>query len=400
MAFAGGLFVFPGGAVDAADLDPALAARSTVDERAAFERLGGSTAPSEALALHLAALRELLEEAGILLAEPMPAPAAVAAAQADLIAGRRSFAAVCDGLDVRLRTDRLVPLSRWVTPAALPRRFDARFFAAGLPPGTAPTFLGDEVAGHVWLTPRAALEGLADGRVPMWMPTSSNLQRLVDAPDLAVVADRLASGPSGVPDVSDVAPDVVRLVLPSGAGVDGLDVNAYLVGGRSAIVVDPGDPSEEALVAIVEAATAAGAGIGGVALTSADPDHAGGCEHLLEELGVPVHGGAGSGRPLPCLVEELADGDAVPGGDVRLQAVPTPGPRPDHTAWWIPSSRTALVGDLLGGPPRSLPAPPDRSAWRASVERIRDLDPVRLLPAHGEPVEGRAAVARALGRRG
>ena len=69
MAFAAGMMVFPGGRVDAADSDPGLAARSALTPAAAAERLGGGAEPELAAALHVAAVRELFEEAGILLAD-------------------------------------------------------------------------------------------------------------------------------------------------------------------------------------------------------------------------------------------------------------------------------------------------------------------------------------------
>ena len=61
---------------------------------------------------------------------PPPAPTRCGSS---LLAGRITFADIADRLDLRLRPDRLVPIARWVTPAAYPRRFDASFFAAELP---------------------------------------------------------------------------------------------------------------------------------------------------------------------------------------------------------------------------------------------------------------------------
>lgn len=396
MAFAPDMHVFPGGAVDLDDSDPRLVARSIVGADDAAERLGRSVPPAAALAAHIAALRELFEEVGVLLAEPLVGAGPSAMARAALLAGQTSFADVCDRLGVLLRTDALVPLSRWVTPPVLPRRFDARFFAAVLPSGVEATFVGDEVAAHRWIAPGVALEGLAAGSIPMWMPTTSNLQRLARLTSVHEVP-ALSSGGSGVPEVDEVAPDIVRIVQSAGAGVDGLAVNAYLVGGRELVAIDPGDPSEEALLAVVETAAAAGATVGAVALTSADPDHAGGSEHLREGLGVLVHGGRGAGRPLPFEVVELDDEVRIPFGDLRVLALSTPGPRPDHVAYWVPASRSAVVGDLVGEPPaRTIPAPVDADAWRRSLARLAALAPLRLLPAHGPAFEGPAAVAAGL----
>ncbi len=382
MAFAPGLHAFPGGSVDATDTDPAILAR--LDDQ--------SAGPA-----HVAAIRELFEEAGVLIAETRASAKAVTAARAALVAGEADFSGIAEALDLRLRASLLVPLSRWVTPPILPRRFDARFFAADLPDGAEATFIGDEVAGHRWITPREALDGLADGSVPMWMPTSTTLQRLVHVGSLDVDGAVIRPGPAGLPEVAEVAPDVLRVSQPGGAGVDGLLVHAYLVGGRELLAIDAGDPSEEALLAIAEAATGTGATIGAIAVTAGDPDHAGGCEHLREGLSVIVYGGVGAGHELPFEVVEVGDGGAVPSGDVRAVAIAAPGPRPDHTLYWLPASRTAIVGDLVGPPPsHSIPGPPDRPAWRRSLARLEDLAPERLLPAHGDPIEGRIEVGEAI----
>lgn len=69
MAFAPDMHVFPGGRVDAADADPELLARSVVSAAEAGRALGGDLDPATALAAHVAAIRELFEEAGVLLAD-------------------------------------------------------------------------------------------------------------------------------------------------------------------------------------------------------------------------------------------------------------------------------------------------------------------------------------------
>jgi 8-oxo-dGTP pyrophosphatase MutT (NUDIX family) len=313
MAFAAGMMVFPGGRVDAADSDPGLAARSSLTPADAAERLGGGAEPELAAALHVAAIRELFEEAGILLADASGVVAAAsddsdrAALRADLLAGRITFAEVADRLDLRLRPDLLVPIARWLTPVAYPRRFDARFFAAELPPGTTPTFVGDEVADHRWTTPRDALDALAAQEIEMWIPTSSTLQRIVALPGFEALAARLAVGPTRPSSVERPGPGVVRLTSWSAGGVPGQAAQTLLVGRRELLVIDPGDPSPDALASIMDIAREAGGRIGAIAISSPEPGHAAGADELSERTGASVFGPPGSAAWLPFPVVELAD---------------------------------------------------------------------------------------------
>ena len=105
--------------------------------------------------------------------------------------------------------------------------------------------------------------------------------------------------------------------MPAGGGVAGQPVNAYLVGRRSFVLVDPGDPTGPGLERAIEEAEARGGTIRAIALTHVDPDHAAGAEALALQLGIEVMVGPGGGRPLPYAVRELADGDVIDAGDVR-----------------------------------------------------------------------------------
>ena len=168
-------------------------------------------------------------------------------ARAEVLHVPGAFAPMVEALRLRLRTDLLVPLSRWVTPPGLPRRFDARFFAAALPAGAEVSLLGDEVVAHAWHTPRAALDAMAAGRLAMWLPTSSTLQQLEHAPSIDAIGARLAPGRLGTVVVEDVMPGVVRIEMPAGGGVAGQPVHAYLVGTGPMVLVDPGDPTGDGL---------------------------------------------------------------------------------------------------------------------------------------------------------
>ncbi len=110
------------------------------------------------------------------------------------------------------------------------RRFDARFFAAALPAGADATLEGDEVVAHAWRRPTDALEAMADGRLAMWLPTSTTLQQLEHARSVEEIRARLAPGTLGPVEVEEPVPGVTRIVMPAGGGVAGQPVCAYLAG--------------------------------------------------------------------------------------------------------------------------------------------------------------------------
>jgi 8-oxo-dGTP pyrophosphatase MutT (NUDIX family) len=190
MGFAGGLWVFPGGRVDEADRDPAVDASWGGPPPAAWaERLGLPV--DEARGQVVAACRETLEEAGLLLATPAAGVEELAAARAELLAGATGFAELLARLGVRLDSGRLRYWAWWVTPEEEPRRYDTRFFLAGLPADAAVTAHLAEAERERWLPP---VEAAADQRLPMLPPTRYTLRDLAGfgsvAEALAAAADR------------------------------------------------------------------------------------------------------------------------------------------------------------------------------------------------------------------
>jgi glyoxylase-like metal-dependent hydrolase (beta-lactamase superfamily II)/8-oxo-dGTP pyrophosphatase MutT (NUDIX family) len=382
MAFAPDMHVFPGGRVDAGDADPALIARSVVAPAEAAAGLGGDLPPDLAIAAYIAAIREVFEESGVLLADGGVARA-VSQARSALVGGEATFASIVADLDLTLRTDRLMPLSRWVTPPILPRRFDARFFAAELPAGARVSFEGDEVAGHAWMTPAAALAAMADDALAMWIPTSGTLQQLQHAGSAAEIRERLAPGTLGEPVATVLTREVTRIVMPAGGGVAGQPIAAYLVGRRRFVLVDPGDPTGPGLELAMAIAAERGGTIEAIALTQVAPDHAAGAEGLAEMLAIPILGGPGAGRPLPFEVQELTDGEDLAYGDVPMRAMHTPGPVPEHLSFAV-GDTSVIVGDLDGGAgARSIPGLIDAVALSASRVRVTALAPqAHWLAAH------------------
>lgn len=118
--FMPGVWVFPGGGVDAEDGEGEAGYRAC-------------------------AMRELSEEAGI-------------------------------ELDAE---EELVLFSRWITPEVISRRFDAWFFLALAPAHSPPKPDGVETTDAGWFEPAAALEAQAAGDLVLAFPTISQLKALL-----------------------------------------------------------------------------------------------------------------------------------------------------------------------------------------------------------------------------
>ena len=112
--FMSGVWVFPGGALDAGETE------------------------------EQAALRELEEEAGITLADPSA----------------------------------LVRFSRWITPAEVRTRYDTHFFLAPVDDDVEPAIDDNEIIDSGWFEPRAALDAHVAGELLIVFPTIKSLERL------------------------------------------------------------------------------------------------------------------------------------------------------------------------------------------------------------------------------
>ena len=219
MANMAGMYVFPGGKLDDADREPASAALLDQPTAHLHTALGESgTDAATAAGLHIAALREALEECGLLLAEPLGGTSAVNATRARaMLREGQPFAQVLGALQLRLQTRQLAPWSRWVTPLAPTmgtRRFDTRFFVAQAPADQTALHDNEETTDSVWLAPRAALEQYRDGRIDLAPPQIMSLAHLARHASVASVLDAARRQPP-------------PLILPEPFDHDGVRVLCY-----------------------------------------------------------------------------------------------------------------------------------------------------------------------------
>ena len=188
MAFLGGMYCFPGGVLREEDCSAAmLRLCHGLSPLEARKIVGAQFSPPQALGLWIAGIRELFEEAGILLAvshfgQPRAAePKKNLAGHGEaLVKNALSFRSFLESERLLCDASRLAYFSHWQTPEEISVRCDTYFFLAALPEDQTPLSTSPEVAHSLWLTPDRALELFAEDKLPMIFPTFVSLRTLAD----------------------------------------------------------------------------------------------------------------------------------------------------------------------------------------------------------------------------
>jgi 8-oxo-dGTP pyrophosphatase MutT (NUDIX family) len=189
MAFMGGMWVFPGGAMSPADFSAEALERIPEFSRLRCARFcdqhGDELDERERLGLAVAAHRETFEETGLLLAT---GPGGVhlrnellTRAQSQrraIVSDPALFAALLREQALQLEVDRLTYWAHWITPSSVSRRFDTRFFAVPVPPGQSALIDSSEAVDHTWMTPEALIAAAANRSMSLPQPTLYNLMQL------------------------------------------------------------------------------------------------------------------------------------------------------------------------------------------------------------------------------
>lgn len=219
LAFAPAAWVFPGGRVDETDRHPLLMeACCGLTDEAASQRLG---VPDGGLAWWVAAVRETLEEAGVLLGEWSGGNPHELAHR--LRTRPDGFAQLVEDHRIRIHCQTVHEVARFVTPLGPPRRFDARFFVARMPEGQEETHDDGEVVDTRWVRPQVALDLHERGHFAMISPTVrmlTTLARFDAVEDVLTVAAQ--ARPYRTVRVQDPR-GAYRVLLPGDQGYDDAD---------------------------------------------------------------------------------------------------------------------------------------------------------------------------------
>ncbi|HYO98907.1 MAG TPA: MBL fold metallo-hydrolase [Pyrinomonadaceae bacterium] len=389
LAFLGGFYAIPGGQRDAEDAD-------VVVEHAA---------DTETAAMIACAARELFEELGVLVARGAEhlTKGQLASVLDDLTSARMTFAELLAHYGLRLDALDFTFAGRWVTPPFSPRRFDTWFFLARCPRKQEPRVLTAEFESGEWTG--------ASQAVRRW----ENYDALVAPPvlhALKVLRGGLTEDMAGrflsVPQAHgqpvrriEFMPGFICFPLRTPTKPPATHTNAYIVGHRELVILDPGSPYEEeqaALATCLDELAAEGRTLREIILTHHHPDHVAGTGALLEHLGgrVPVAAHRLTAETLRGQVRVdrfIEDGDVLElAGEpsLSLRAMHTPGHTRGHLSFYEARTQALITGDNIVGLGSVLIDPPEGNMrdYLASLERYRQLLPnIRVLfGGHGAAV--------------
>jgi 8-oxo-dGTP pyrophosphatase MutT (NUDIX family) len=188
-SFMGGNFVYPGGRVDRDDGSLEICSLSkgiTLEE--AQKILKWTFSPEESFAHWIAAIRELFEEAGVLLAYDQKGNLFRVRNREEqekilnyrklLQEGKTNICKIAQKEDLLFALNQLHYYAHWITPEARSQRFDTRFFLTRYPPGQEASHDQKETTAGIWITPRKALEENLKGDVILSPPTLKTLEDL------------------------------------------------------------------------------------------------------------------------------------------------------------------------------------------------------------------------------
>ncbi len=170
----GAAHAFPGGVLDDADAEvhDYCTGRSAADANRILDVASGG------LDFYVAAIRELFEETGILLAKSARPVSDLAFARECLNNETQSWPEFVRGNDACMLCDQLHYFSHWITPEHLSKRYTTRFFVAELPEGQIAHHDDRELTNSAWISATDALQAGKDGSMTLHYPTRKTLESI------------------------------------------------------------------------------------------------------------------------------------------------------------------------------------------------------------------------------
>ena len=192
----GSAYAFPGGVLESADsnVHDFCTGLTSADANRLLElNVGG-------LDYFSAAVRELFEEAGVMLGSTKLSAPELEEARTQLNEDALQWDTFTQENKLQIRCDQLHYFSFWITPDALPKRYSTRFFLAELPDGQHASHCGGELTDSCWLSANDVLAASVNEDMRVHYPTRKTLESLAPFESVSTLRDwARACGEAGVP---------------------------------------------------------------------------------------------------------------------------------------------------------------------------------------------------------